>query len=262
MYVGARLGVKEAPLSRKRRTMKTPLKIAAVILAVSVCAQNAPADVTYSDGTFNNADWQVSMLFQSYNGGSVTGTQVASGGNPGPYRSIDTSVNPIGSNPYSNVLGFNQWLPDTYNPAALGAISGIDFSIDFLNINTFGNGQGFELALSQNGSLYGLLPHNTGTSGGWQHFALSAVTANDFYQIRSVPPIYMFDGAHHPDFSATGAPISFGFYAATATTDVPFTLTAGYDNWSVTAHSRPEPSTFVLAGLGGLAFLAWRRRFA
>jgi len=228
-------------------------------LIATVAAAPVRADVTFSDGTFNNADWQVSMLFQSYNGGSVTGSQVAAGGNPGTYRSINTSVNPLAAGtPYSNVLGFNQRLGDTYDPSSQGAIGSLDFSIDFLNINVFGNGQGFELALSQNGSLFGLLPHNTLTVGGWQHFSLTGVTANDFYQITSAPPIYMFDGTHHPDFSSSGAPISVGFYTATATTDVPFTLTAGYDNWSVTAHTVPEPSTFLLLALGALASLATR----
>ena len=241
--------------------MEARLTLAATILGTLSIAHTTRADVTFSDGTFNNADWQVSMLFQGYNGGSVTGSQVASGGIPGTYRSINTSVNPLGAeDPYSNVLGFNQWLPGTFNPATQGAISSVDFSIDFLNIDTFGNGQGFELALTQSGSLYGLLPHNTGIGGGWQHFALSDVTASDFYQITSAPPIYTFDGTHHPDFSAAGCPISFGFYAATATTDVPFTLTAGCDNWSVTATSAvPEPQALVLVGLGALVMLARRR---
>src|SRR5579863_3400102 len=137
--------------------MRLCIETFAAALVLTAAAHGLYADVTFSDGTFNNSDWQVSMVFQGYNGGSVTGSQVASGGNPGAYRSIDTSVNPIGGNPYSNVLGFNQWLPGTFDPATQGAVSSVDFSIDFLNINTFGNGQGFELALSQGGSLYGLL---------------------------------------------------------------------------------------------------------
>lgn len=236
--------------------MKTRFSLVAALLVSLVCANAACADMAFFDGTFSNADWQVSSIFQGYNGGSVSGAQAGSGGNPGTYRIVNTTVNGIGSHPYANVLGFQQRLGATYDPTVQGAISTVDFSIDFLNINTFGNGQQYEIALLQNGLLYGLLPHITQTVTGWQHDSSNGLTANDFYQIVNAPPLFYFDGAHHPDFSATGSPISLGFQTWTATTDVPFTLTVGYDNWGVTVHSIPEPGMFLLAALGGLALLA------
>ena len=69
------------------------------ILAVVSTAYTAAADVTYFDGTFNNSDWQVPIMYQGYNGGTLNAYQVASGGNPGSYREVDTTLNDVGGLP-------------------------------------------------------------------------------------------------------------------------------------------------------------------
>lgn len=238
--------------------MKMLFKTVVSILFLCASAHTADATVTFSDGAFNDSDWQLSMLFQGGNGGSVTGTQVTSGGNPGAYRKVVNSVNsPLGSTP-SAMLGFHQRLAATYDPTSQGPIGAIDFAIDFLNISSFGQGQGYEVALSQNGKLYAPFGHLTDTLTGWRHDSSTGLTANDFFQVIA-PPV-VIDVNQHPDFSGTGAPISLGVFTFNATTDVPFTITVGYDNWSATVHSVPEPTTLVMTALSGLALLVFRRR--
>jgi hypothetical protein len=214
-------------------------------------ANVAQATVTFSDGTFNDSDWQVSMLFQSGNGGSITGTQVASGGNPGAYRRIVDAVN--GPSPsYTQVLGFHQRLGATYDASIQGPISTLDFSIDFLNIDVFGAGHAYEVALSQDGELYAPFRHETDRISGWRHDTSIGLTANDFFQVLPAG----LNLNQHPDFSATASPIAFGFYTANSTTDVAYTITVGYDNWNVAIHPVPVPGTATLATMACICVIA------
>jgi hypothetical protein len=63
-----------------------------------------------------------------------------------------------------------------------------------------------------------------------------------------------------PDFSASGAPIAFGYYTANSTT-FSMTTTSAYDDFVVTVHQQvPEPSALLLSATGLTALVLRRRR--
>ena len=58
--------------------------------------------------------------------------------------------------------------------------------------------------------------------------------------IREAVEDDLIDGTQHPDFSATGASIEFGFVRINSTAIggiVAFSTVAGLDNWSLTIHT-------------------------
>jgi len=235
--------------------MKTHIITVASGLLLLASADLSRATTTFSDDTFNNADWQMSVLFQFGNGGNVTGTQVVSGGNPGSYRRASNIVNSASGVGRSAVLGFHQWLGANYDPSTQGAIDRIDGTLDYRNISGFGDGQAYSLALLQNGKVYHPIEHATFTVSGWQHTVATDLTADDFL-LTVVTTTITVDPAQHPDFSASGAPIALGFTTRDATTDVAFTITAGYDNWSMTVNPVSEPGTATLAAMACLCGVA------
>ena len=104
-------------------------------------------------------------------------------------------------------------------------------------------GMEFSPALLQGGSYYvasGTLDNGTT----WTHFDSGSLTAADFQLVAG-------DGPAHPDFSATAAPIRFGF--ATSNTSPISSANGGVDNWSVTITPKLNPDVTVRVddGRGG-----------
>ena len=86
------------------------------------------------------------------------------------------------------------------------------------------------------------------------------MTAADFGLVN-VTPFTIFDNTQHPNFSAGGAPIQFGFFRANGTSlnGPAYTLAAGIDNWQVTVVAAAPPTTATAVpavGTVGLAVLA------
>jgi hypothetical protein len=89
---------------------------------------------------------------------------------------------------------------------------------------------------------------------------LSGLTATDFGLV-AVTQSTIFDDTQHPDFSAGGAPIQFGFFRANGTgvNGGAYTLAAGIDNWQTTIVAAEPASSRVgvpAAGNMGLGVLA------
>jgi hypothetical protein len=119
----------------------------------------------------------------------------------------------------------------------------------------FGQGQGIDLLVEQNGSVYaGPLGNTSATHVNWDTVTfIGNFNAAGFALLSG-------GGSANPDFSGV-TPTRFGFAAGNTNSG---TLTMYYDNFSLqsaalTAIPEPEVVALLSAGLGLLGFAAKRR---
>jgi len=243
--------------------------IVALATALVVCGSPViAAAVTFSDGEFLNANWSGSIVSQTgVQPATLTAGQMTTGGNPGAFRRVEHAYGGSGSGSILSGHVFSS----IYDPAALGAIGSLHFEFD-LNLFNGGesNGVAYGALLTQGMSVYTagqvLKCEPEGASNPscasttlnvWTEHDLGSFTAMNFSKASGAGPMM-------PDFSASGLPIQFGFYAANGTGGPNRTSTSsGIDNWSVeiTPAGVPEPGTLVLVAAGaGIAILLKRRR--
>jgi hypothetical protein len=227
------------------------LSVSAVLLLVGGGANSARADITFSDSTFNDADWTVHTVTTGASGTSV-GVQTG-GGNPGTGREVTNTLD-LSCLLYSmHTYGIT---PATaYQPTIDGAVGTVDYTIDSKWLaGVGGQGHGIALGALQGMNLYYGIYQITGSTGAWNTHANAGMVASDFVPFNGGPAI---------DFSASGAPIHFGFVVGNYAPDQAYFNTVIYDNFSVTIHSVPAPAAAgALFGMGGLAGLSSRRRRA
>lgn len=197
-------------------------------------AANLSNIVIFSDGDFDHGWIDISDVTDdptipgagpgtsTFDGSAV----VANGGNPGAYRETTHTIT-FGDRIYSGGLNTNA----IYDPGDSGPIAAIDFSSTLLHPRGTGN-TGWVLLIEQQGNLYFSTRELFGNSS-WQSLQVSDLTEEEFE--TSAPGLP--SNNEHPDFSANGAPITFG-YVLTNRKLGPGTLTNshGIDNWSVTIH--------------------------
>jgi hypothetical protein len=240
------------PISRSlfQRALAGFLSLTAVILASTTIAR---ADVVFSDGTFNLADWQTTEFFMD-TGGILTTSQQIPGGNPGYFMRIDHYLNACQNYPWGSVVyGLYSPVDAAYTPSVDDAISSIDFSIDFKNFNTSADGVGFGLAVRQDGNIYHILRRLSQTSPVWQSEVRMDLKEEDF-GLRIQETLYFTtDFDQHPDFGPSGSMLEFGFFTyASNSQEIPWTQDVGFDNWMVSIEPIPEPTTFAFLALGAL----------
>jgi YVTN family beta-propeller protein len=178
-----------------------------------VNAEAAVTDIVISDTEFDLADWAVTS-----NGEQVT-TQETTGGNPGAWRST-THFSPA-----SDVVTTHRLVRagSAYNPSTQGAIAIIDASWDSRLVNT----ESFlneSFVVEQGGVVYRTSERAVFLSATWTSGSRIGLVADDFSD----------SGGGHPDFSASGGILHFGYarhslFSATAT--------HGIDNFLVAIHS-------------------------
>jgi hypothetical protein len=223
---------------------------------------HAAAQPSVSDGTFPEADWSLTQ-FTAGGGGSSTAQQVLTFGNPDAYRLVINDLNAAPPGSRSVVLSANIYAPFTYDPSVSGAIASLDYSEDTAcRGGCNGQEQFTGPAVLQGGKVYILSTSTvlTGNGPNWATRPLNGLTAADFGLVK-VTPTTLFDNTRHPNFSARGAPIQFGFFRANGSSSAGYELQTGIDNWRITLTVAPPRAgapaldAFALAVLAGLLAL-------
>ena len=231
---------------RARSTVRNAVRLLS-ILALPVAIASPALAQAVSDDTFLDANWTLTQAWAGL-GGSSTAARSRRGGNPGSYRLVTDVVNAAAPGSQTLVLSTNIYTPFTYNPAVSGPIALLSYSEDAeCTHGCFGQGQETGPAVQQGGKLYILNRQLfTGPGTTWANHSLSGLTSDDF-SIVSVTPTSIFDNSQHPNFSASGAPIQFGFFRANGTrvNAGVYTLSAGIDNWQITIAPGPSAASTV-----------------
>lgn len=137
------------------------------------------ATFIYTDETFNNSDWDLTLITLG-NVGSATGQQVASGGNLGAYRQVIDVVATSGD-VSSSIFGFHRHIASVYDPGTQGAIQSLNYDEDNRTFaDGFGDGQVTGAAVRQNGQVYFVFNVTGLSNPDWQHLSNTNLTAADF----------------------------------------------------------------------------------
>jgi hypothetical protein len=175
--------------------------------AVLLLVSSLPA-VVVQDGEFQAADWNTSAFVSpSPDGPTHAENRSPTGGLPGAFRHM---VHTMTAGP-SSLRVFNVNASAVYDPAAQGAIHALDYHEDCTILSA--SAPSFDVrsypTLEQAGRRYvstqgrGCLPQWVGNFG-----EIPTLQVYDFVQIDGPA---CASGQACPDFSATGAPLHFGF---------------------------------------------------
>lgn len=215
--------------------------LALFLLAFGLAAGPAHASsIVFADGDFST--WTAQAIVGGV--GGQTAAPQAVGGNPDAFLAVTTMTGAVTFTAHLNPAF-------VYDPS-LGAIDFIEASLDFRNIDSFGQGQGvYTVLVEQAGSYFVAGNFITGSSVfTWQSRSMSQYAPADFVRLA---------GNGSLDFGTTGAPITLGFVTGN---DGGNGIRVGYDNFRavVVSGSVPEPATAWYLAVGAAALAALRRR--
>jgi YVTN family beta-propeller protein len=188
--------------------------------AVGSSIASPAGDFEIFDGSFSPSSWEVFLE------DNQSTTQETTGGNPGLWRRT-LHFGPGQSG--------HRYTAQTYFPSKQGEISTIDVSWDRrLSVDTVA----FEsFVLVQGGVAYRTSEDTFGLPF-WQNRAHAGLVAADFDN----------GGGGHPDFSASGGAITFGYYRRS---DFNGTLAHGIDNFHVIVRNQVPAGRIAFQGTAG-----------
>lgn len=172
---------------------------APLLVALVLCASPAGAGtVTFSDTTFADADWEIAVA--EVGNGSQSAAMSPVDGDPPPARRMNHNVAASGGTP-EVVEVWHRFLGGSYDPAAMGAITAIRGSWQRALLAADGVADvGEAFVLFQAGVAY-RTSGDTFSQSVWATVDRTGLIADSFSDA---------DGLH-PDFSASGAEITFGY---------------------------------------------------
>ncbi|HEY1685617.1 MAG TPA: dockerin type I repeat-containing protein [Tepidisphaeraceae bacterium] len=227
-------------------------KSAAKAVIAAVCASSAllltaragwAQSVTISDGTFNDSDWTETVVTNTSPADwTYSVQQYTTGGNPDDFRGQTWTFN--GNDSGSTLGTFDAYAAQPYNPATQGSIQYLNYNIDDYIADVMGGTNSRVIflvpALEQNGTVYdaGAIVTSSPT---WETNGGLAGIWSDYD--ASVFNVISGSGAAHPNFSATGAPITFGYYDQLSDSNSSYQLFHAVDNFAVQAVHKVQPTT-------------------
>ncbi len=213
--------------------------LAIVLLAAFLSSTHLPASsgpITFSDGTFDAADWTSFKIEDTTPGqsGIFTATQVMTGGNPDAHHRVTLTF-------VDGYLIIGHMRDGAvYDPSTQGGGLLIDFSMDVYRFDPAPNAyMSYNLLLFQNDTYYGASAGNAGESV-WRTFSKTGVQSVNFGRLDGPGPA-------NPDFTDQGGPIQLGYATSSGTNwNITQVRDGGLDNWSATIHPGAlaiDPST-------------------
>jgi hypothetical protein len=219
-------------------------------LASTAGARPGDGDIVFTAGEFDRGSFEV-VTVSTAAGGSSAWTQQPAGGNPGAFLRITHSLD--AGPPDGGYCANWAWVfvfPSgaTIDPAAIGGIESVDFSIDSLYLASEPTPllpQSRGVALRQGGRIYLGASNAVGPSG-WTTLTFFDLASAQFSELVNLPPCDFTDNQSQPDFSPSGGQIEFGFASGNSTSiggnQFSMQIAYGVDNWSVTVVSAPPPA--------------------
>lgn len=202
------------------------VRITAVVsLMLAVGMLGFAEAVTYTDGTFSDADWTSLKIRDTTSGQTATFTayQVLTGGHPDAYRYVQHHYDTGG------IVVAHMRAAAIYDPSTQGAVATVDYSYDLIHLNPPPNqAVGYGLLVFQDG-LYYRASTDAVFDEEWQAFGQTGLEALDFNVIGDVGP-------PHPDFTASGSPFQLGYRTSNTSNGGWLTRESGLDNWCVTVN--------------------------
>ena len=145
-------------------------------------------------------------------------------------------------------------------------MTSLDYSYDLLLIITPGGaGVGYALGLVQRGKTFIATFGDVAGSSSWTTVSHTGLTSASFSEALNSGTYPYLNSALHPDFSAGGSNIQFGYAVQNSFqfSAGPITGTSGIDNLNISGTAAtPEPGTFSIAGGIAVSLAAGRRRAA
>lgn len=201
---------------------------------VARLAVSAVPGLVFEDTEFLAANWQASPLPTDVGGPPVShlDESLTSGGNPGAFRKMTFQV-PTGA---GSARVFYSALASTYEPATQGAIYVIDYSEDCIALQPGSNGYSqSNMLIEQGGRRFLSNTFDVCSATTWRTTVKRASLAPGDFRLFDGPACGT--GESCPDFSASAAPMRFGYWRI-AYTAPGGTLAHGIDNWKVTVWKR------------------------